>query len=295
MSILSLLALPFSPAPAGGASPRLPPAPGSLDAAREAGRRVGTVHGQYRAWVEDFLDMFTTTTLMGGKSLWDSSTAKLRAEALAKVQAENDKLPALPTAPTVEMAQAMREGFAEGAQAGYEADLFMNRAVWVACELAKAAVLARASLPTVGIAGFADKFSDCAAQTASRAILEMTGSEVEAAYLVRAFGLPRTSLGSVEAAIAYARNWFEMVGLKLAAKPGGLAPVAQGGVAGRYVVFFEGGARGGHVVFADLTPDGMRIIDNQLGSVWNSVADAQRALGMKVTTVSRIEAIQIPR
>ena len=239
--------------------------------------------------------MFTTTTLMGGKSLWDSSSVKIRAEVLAKVQAEHDKLPALPVASSVEIAAAMRAGFAEGAKAGYEADLFMNRAVWVACELAKAAVVARASVPTVGIGGFADKFSDCAAQTASRAILEMTGAQVDAAYLVRAFGLPRTSLGSVEAAIAYARNWFEMVGLRLAAKPGGLAPVAQGGTAGRYVVFFEGGSRGGHVVFADLTPDGIRIIDNQLGSVWGSLADAQRALGMRATTVSRIEAIELPR
>jgi hypothetical protein len=287
----------WHPAPASRVTLPVAPVPGSLAAARETGARVGKVHGEFRAWFELFIRLFNWTGFSGQyPPVWSTLSPKQRLQAIAEVQRAYTSLPTLPSAKTVEEAQEMRKGFAEGAKVAYEANQFMNRAVWAACELAKAYVTARASVPSVAmVRGFSDLFSDCAAQTASRAILEMTGVDVPASYLVRTFGLPRASIDGYEAAVAYARNWFAAVGLELAPRAGGLLPVAQGGVAGRYVLFLKGGARGGHVVFADLTASEMRVIDNQLGSVWTSVAEAERALGMKATTSSRIVSATVPQ
>jgi hypothetical protein len=286
----------WHPAPAAGSSPASPPVPGSLQAAREAGAKVGKVHGEFRAWAESFLDLFTSTRATGGMALWDRLPPEERLRVIAKVQWTYDNLPALPPAGTVEQAAAMRAGFADAAKTSYEAERLMNQAVWAACELAKAAALARAAAPTpTTIAGFSDKFSDCAAQTASRAIQEMTGVEVPAGYLVRTFGLPRTTLSGFNDAMAYAKNWFVAAGIRLANRAGGLAPVAQGGTAGRYVLFLRGGSSGGHVVFAEVTATSMRVIDNQLGTVWGSVEEASRALGMAPASAWRIESITLPQ
>jgi hypothetical protein len=252
----------WHPAPAAGVTPPSPPVPGSpaarVQAAKAIGARVGRVHGEFRAWLENFLDMFTTTGVTGGIPAWIRLPPQRQQEAIALVQKNYDSLPRLPPAATTEEAAAMRDGFLDAVTLSYEADQFMNRAVWAACELAKAVAIAGASTQSVSAIGsFADKFSDCAAQTASRAILEMTGTEVPASYLVRAFGLPRTSIAGYDAAVAYARNWFKMVGIELAPNPGGFVPVAQGGIAGRYVVFLKGGARGGHVVFGEVSTGGI--------------------------------------
>lgn len=116
---------------------------------------------------------------MGGITLWDRMTSDQRRRYLANVQSEFDRLPKLPTATNLTMVSAIREGFESGAGSAYEAQRFQYRAVWVACELAKAAILGRAATPTVRAIGsaFTSRFSDCAAPTAARITQEMTGVE----------------------------------------------------------------------------------------------------------------------
>lgn len=167
--------------------------------------------------------------------------------------------------------------------------------MWAVAELAKAAALSHAATPSaIGIAGSAGLDRDCAARTAARAIREVTGIEVAPTELERAFGLPTTSMNGFDAAVAYCRNWFTGIGIRLAPTPGGFAPVAQGGVPGSYVLFMKGGASGGHVIYGEVTPSGLRIVDDQLGRSWTSVMSAQNALGMQLVTVNRIEGIVVP-
>jgi hypothetical protein len=285
-----------TPAPAAGVTPPSPPVPGSLEAARQAGRKVGEAYGEFKAWQETFLELFTATAATGGVVLWDRLPPERRLEVIGKVQHAYDTLPALPASTSIEMAAALRQGFQEGAKAQYESERLLTRAVWVACELAKAFAVAKASAPVsvVAIRSAADGFTDCAARTASRAVLEMTGVEVPADQLVRNFGLPMSATQGFEAAVSYARNWFTKMGITLAARVGGFGPVREGGTIGRYVIFFKGGPSGGHVVFGEVTATEVRIIDDQKGKVWSSLMQAQNYLGMKAATSSRIESITLP-
>jgi hypothetical protein len=103
--------------------------------------------------------------------------------------------------------------------------------------------------------------------------------------------LPRVSISGYDAAVAYARNWFEGIGIKLAPRPGGFY---AGGTNGRYVIFLKGGAAGGHVVYSKVTAAGVKVIDNQIGSVWASLEAAQGKRGMQATAAYRVESVTVP-
>lgn len=280
------------PAPAAGATARIPLAP-PLEAARIAAERVGRAYGAFRADLdEDFFVIFETP-FMGGIVLWDRMSPDEQRRHMTKVQLEFDRLPKLPVATSIPMAAAVREGFESGAMSGYEVKRTEFRAVWVACELAKAIILARASTPSVTAVGsaFTSRFSDCGAQTAARIIQEATGVQTSASFLARTFGLPRVSIAGYDAAVSYALNWFEGIGIKLAPKPGGFYIRGQ---AGRYVIFMKGGATGGHVVYGEVSASGLQVIDNQLGAVWKSLEAAQGKLGMQATAAYRVESVALP-
>jgi hypothetical protein len=151
----------------------------------------------------------------------------------------------------------------------------------------------------VAIGAFdSSKLSDCAAQTAARAIREMNGAEVDASWLRRTYGLPRVAISNLRDAISYALNWFEGIGIKLAPKPVDFRYASQRGVPqgviDRYVVFFKGGKDGGHVVYGEITANGTRIIDNQAGLMWTDVVSAQNALRMEIAAGFRIESVTVP-
>ncbi|MGP3954041.1 hypothetical protein [Streptomyces sp. 7N604] len=253
---------------------------------------------------EDFCDLFLKPRPeLAGVVLWDRMDKDQRLAKIAIVQDAYTKLPPLPTATNPVMAAAVREGFSQGANATYENERFKTRALWVAAELAKAAIFALAAGPVGGGAvvvrgigsAFTTRFSDCAAQTASRAVLEITGAEVEAAAFVRRFGLPRETISNYAAAEAYARNWFDQVGIKLVPNPGGFQPTVYGGVDGHYVVFMRGGATDGHVVYGRITGNTVLIIDQQLvGRTWDSVMTAERVLKMQLAAAYRIDKVVVP-
>ncbi len=285
----------FTPAPAAGATPPSPPPPSQAAkiAARAEGVGIGKTYGQFREWEENFLDLLNTPH--GGVSVWDRMSTAERVTATKKIQDLYNGLPQLSPQTDPELAAAQRDGFKEGAGRGYDEARFETRAVWALAELAKAAALSMAGSPgAVGIEGSAALDRDCAARTAARAIREMTGIEMDAAELEGKFGLPASALQGFDAATAYCRNWFTGMGIRLAETPGGFAPMAEGGKEGSYVLFMRGGASGGHVVYGEVTPSGLRIVDDQLGRSWTSVRAAQDALGMELVTVSRIEEIVVP-
>jgi len=227
---------------------------------------------------------------MGGIVLWDRMAPKERRATLERVQREYTKLPSLPTAANLTELQAIEEGYRSGSNYSYQTERFKFRAVWATCELAMA-VFSGPAQPELRIAAAStSKFSDCAAQTASRLIREMLGIDVEAAFLSRTFGLPKTAL-TYKDAMSYARHWFEMIGVKLSTKPGGFRP---GGEIGKYVIFMRGGASGGHVVYGEVTSTGITIVDNQIGKIWNSLERAQAQLGMQATAAYRVEAVIVP-
>jgi RHS repeat-associated protein len=155
--------------------------------------------------------------------------------------------------------------------------------------------LGTAKVPTrIGASGGLD---DCAACTAARAIRESTGIEVEAAELVRKYGLPSKTIISFTTALNYAKNYLTRIGIRLAEKPRGFAPIAEGGTEGMYAIFLEGGKSGGHVVFGRVTKSGLEVIDDQLGGAgrtWSSIESAERALGMKAKAAYRIESVTPP-
>lgn len=281
----------FTPAPAAGVSPPPPLLP-DIRAARDAARKVGEAYGRFQADRQEFVDFFTQTGLTGGVAPWNRTSPKEKLELLAKVQRAYAALPPLPPSSSLEMAKAVRDGFREGAKIGFDAARFEYRAVWVACELAKAFAIGKASVPTtyhIGSAAF-DKTRDCAARTAARAILELTGLEVESAGLVETFGLPSESIDGYRMAVAYTRSWFQRLGFTV----GDLVDFEQAvrsRIAGRYLVFFQGR---GHVVYGEITATEVRLIDDQAGRVWRSVMEAQNYLGVKIGGAYRIESYLPP-
>src|SRR5690348_11761492 len=98
----------WHPAPVPGAMPPSPLAPGSpaarIQAAKAIGARVGRVHGEFRAWIENFLDMFAATGITGGVATWNTLRPQRQQEVIALVQRNYDSLPRLPTAATTEEA-----------------------------------------------------------------------------------------------------------------------------------------------------------------------------------------------
>jgi hypothetical protein len=60
------------------------------------------------------------------------------------------------------------------------------------------------------------------------------------------------------------------------------------------VIFMKGGATGGHVVYGEVTATGVKVIDNQIGSVWASLEAAQGKLGMQATAAYRVESVTVP-
>jgi len=290
----------WQPAPAPGAS-RPQPLPPAAEAARladEAARReaekVGREYGRLKADLEENIKTTFETPFMGGITLWDRMTDDERRKRMTNIQNELARLPKLPTATSLSMVAAVRTGFSEGADAAYETRKFEFRAVFVACELAKLAILNKASTPSLTAVGAAStsRFSDCAAQTAARITQEMTGVETSAEFLVRAFGLPRTSISGYDAAVAYALNWFEGVGIKLSPKPAYFNPQVP---PGKFVIFLKGGGSGGHVVYGEVSAGGIKVIDHQIGTVWSSLEAAQAKLGMQATAAYRVEAVVIPQ
>lgn len=56
----------------------------------------------------------------------------------------------------------------------------------------------------------------------------------------------------------------------------------------------KGGSTGGHVVYGEVTATGVKVIDNQIGSVWTSLQAAQNKLGMEATGAFRVESVTVP-
>ena len=280
----------FTPAPAAGASPPSPPVPGSVEESRQIGNGIGVLHGQFLAWANSFLDLLQTP--QAGVSVWDRMSASEHASVLAKVQANYASLPKLPKGVDAAHDAALRQGFNEGAGRSYESERFMARAVWALAELAKGAAVAAASGPTPFTIGGQ---RDCAAQTAARIITTLgeNSPATSADFLVRTYGLPRTSLSGFNDAVVYARQWFENLGIVLDRNPGGFFPAAQGGVKGSYVLFFRGAADE-HVIYGQVTETGLILIDDQLGRQWTSVMSAQNALHMELVKSYRVIEVVVP-
>jgi len=133
---------------------------------------------------------------------------------------------------------------------------------------------------------------DCAAQTAARAIQEITGEEISAADLVREHGLPTKVISGFKDAVAEAKHYFSRVGLELSPKPGGFASVSEGGTEGSYVIFLKGGEEGGHVVYGQVIESVIRVVDDQLGKVWSSLEAVQKDLGLAARSAYRITEIK---
>jgi hypothetical protein len=142
---------------------------------------------------------------------------------------------------------------------------------------------------TVAIAGL----GDCAACTAARAINEIIpGAEIDAQDLVRNVGLPRKSISGYEEAEAFARHYFSENGLVLDVGLPTFRPVAEEGLEGQYVIFFRGGAEGGHVIYGEVTSSGLRLIDDQLGKSWSSLESAKSQLGLEPKRSYRIKGVR---
>jgi hypothetical protein len=109
----------WHPAPAPGASPRMPLPPES-EAARTAAEKVGREYGKFRAELDSFFFAIFETPGMGGITLWDRMTPDERRKTMAKVQVEFGQLPNLPTATNLTMVVAIREGFQSGSSSAYE-------------------------------------------------------------------------------------------------------------------------------------------------------------------------------
>jgi hypothetical protein len=291
--------LPFNPAPAPGATPRQPYPP-AVEAARREGERIGQIYGRFKADVEQgFLKNFEPRPELAGVVLWDRMGPDDRRQLLANYSRKVQALPKLPVAPNRAEAAALREGFLSGSSRAYESRRFEYWAVYVACELAQQLVLIVATGgtgPVVRSIGAAaeTKFSDCAAHTASRVILEATGIEVSAPELFRAFGLPRQAISKLADAIAYAKNYFTKLGIVLRPTP---VPLERGisltrYPPGRYVIFMEG--IDGHVVYGEIAKDSITIIDDQIGKRWSSITAAQYDLQMRVRVAYLIEQVTPP-
>jgi hypothetical protein len=280
-----------TPAPAAGVTAPSSPVPGTPAAARAAGRRIGEAHGEYRAWSKEFLGLLNDRH--AGVSAWERMSTAERTAAAKKITDTYNALPKLPKGRTPEEDAALQQGFAEGAEAGYRADLFMNRAVWVAAQLLLVAIAHGEPAEPLAIGSFG-KMEDCTSHVAARLMLEVAEAEVPAEFLLRTFGLPRkvrSEPGAFELASAYARRWFEGVGVRFAEEPGGFR---GGGTLGRYVLVM-GNDGEGHVVFGEVTQAGLRIVDDQGGTrIWNSVDAAQRAVGLKVRKAWRVERVEVP-
>jgi RHS repeat-associated protein len=142
---------------------------------------------------------------------------------------------------------------------------------------------------TIGICGS----GDCTAFTASRAIRDIRGIEIDAAELVSKYGLPKKVITSFKDAVTSAKHYFTKLGIELSPKPGGFTTVAQGGIEGSYVIFLEGGAEGGHVIYGQVSKSGLGVIDDQLGRSWSSVEAAANSLGLKPGSAYRIDNINL--
>ncbi|WP_433654738.1 hypothetical protein ACQPW1_28540 [Nocardia sp. CA-128927] len=281
-------------APAPGVFRPPPPVPGSLDAARQAGRKIGVAYGEFDSAVEEFMSRVNYHGAWGAyRSEWEKEKPERKLKVLLEMQHEYDALPKLPPTTSLAMAKALREGFREGAKNGYEAARFEALVVWVFCEFAKDYALARAAVPSVHhIGAAASSARDCTAHTASRAILEMTGVEVSPEKLVARFGIPTESVDTgYRVAVAYARSWFERLGFRLSDLLDFEQAIRRRAV-GRYAVFFQGK---GHVVFGEITATEVRLIDDQSKVVYRSVIEAQNGTGYQIGGAYKIESVAIPQ
>ncbi|VFA97183.1 Uncharacterised protein [Nocardia cyriacigeorgica] len=284
----------WSPAPAAGATVPPPQVPGSRQDAYAQGARIGELYGQFDAWVDKLSDLFDSSTLTGGVRLWDRLSPEERSKALLLIKRGVESLPALPKPARADLAAALREGFVARRRTSYEAARFLNRAVWVACELAMIVVIDKAATPSPSMIGsIVTRNRDCAAHTASIVIREVAGHDVAAERLVKIYGLPPESMYGFKDAMKYAIQWFEAVGFRFAEKLGGFAPARQGGQVGRYVLFFER-PNGGHVVYGEVTNAELVIIDGQAGKQWTNVAEAQRAINGELKRAQRIVGVDFP-
>jgi hypothetical protein len=281
-----------TPAPAPGASPPAPPVPGSIQADFTTGMDIGRAHGRFLADADQF--MSTLKADHGGVSLWERMTQAERDAAVARIQRDYRNLPRLPKGVDAVHDKALRGGFALTARNTYDTERWLTKAVLVGFELLKGAIIgAAAAPPAVGIGAVNnERWSDCAAQTASLALRNAGRAEIDPALLRANFGLPRVAL-SYKDAEAFAKNWFTQLGLALS-PTNAVQDVERGrAAAGDYVLFMKGGASGGHVVFASVRADGtMLIVDGQIGVTWTSLVSAQNQLGMQASGAFRIESIE---
>lgn len=283
-----------TPAPAPGASPPPPPVPGSIQADFATGMAIGRAHGRFLADADQF--MSTLKTEHGGVSLWERMTPAERTAAVERIQRELQNLPQLPKGVDDAHDVALRDGFARTARSSYDASRWTNKAVMVGFELLKGAIIgAAATPPAVGIgAVHSERWSDCAAQTASVALRNAGKGEIDAGLLRANFGLPRTAMGYNDA-VAFAKNWFTQLGVNLS-PTNAIQDLERGrAAAGDYVMFMNGGPSGGHVVHVTVNPGGtMLITDNQIGLTWTSVMSAQNKLGMQASGAHLITSVTGP-
>jgi hypothetical protein len=294
-----------TPAPAPGAQPPPPPVPGSIDADFATGLAIGRAHGKFLADADQF--MATLKADQGGVSLWERMTPDERARAVERIRSEHRNLPKLPKGVDAAHDKALHDGFARGARNTYEAEQWLNRAVVIGFELLKGAIIGAAASPTpVGIGAVDNaRWSDCAAQTASLALRNLPENPqfIEPALLRANFGLPRVAL-SYDQAVAFAKNWFTALGLRLSPKNAIQEVERNRAVAGDYVLFMRGGQSGGHVVFLTVNADGTMLIqDGQLPvlidgvqhpSAWTTLVGAQNALRMQASGAFMIEPLATP-
>jgi hypothetical protein len=291
---------PVTPAPAPGATARQP-LPPPVESARREGERIGRIYGEFQATLEQEFYLFFSdmSGKLAGATIWDRMGPDDRRKLLATNTQKVQALPKLPPTSNLVEATAQREGFRSEAGRAYESKRFEYWSVRVACDLATDLVVALATggagpvVRGIGATSY-EKFKDCAAHTASRAVLEATGIEVSPGYLFRTFGLPRETLSSIRAAIAYAKNYFTKLGIILRPEPIALEaglPLTRYPL-GRYVIFMEGA--GGHVVYGEITKDGITIIDDQIGKRWSSIFAAEYDLKMQIRVGYLIDQVNPP-
>ncbi|WP_146034352.1 hypothetical protein [Rhodococcus sp. ENV425] len=276
------------------------PSPSNPDQAEAAGANIGRLYGRFQADVEKFFSVMEKD--WGGAKAWDLLSPAEKEKILSSISGEYGRLPRLPAVPDRRVSEALKLGFRKAFGNAYLVTLVEFHCVLIMTELLREFAVTRAATGVVakiggaGAASYVKNINDCAAHTASIAYREMIGIEVSAEWLARTSGLPQAAYAStgskaLEFAQQYALNWFTRLGFKIATKSGGFATVREGGVIGRYVVFYRGAHGTGHVVYGEVTSDGLRIVDGQLGKVWYSVNHSQSSIG-EILKSYRIESIK---
>jgi len=169
-------------------------------------------------------------------------------------------------------------------------DMALDTAVTVGGAAVAAKVLGTPKAPEVAIRIGGEGAMDCAAHTAARILNESTGSDYTVGEIRAMHDLPAAAkTGGWAKAMSEAMDYFKSIGIKFSDGKGGLR---AGGTEGRYAVFFSGGKDGGHVMYGEVKEGVVRLMDDQVGKTYDSVAAAEKGYGGKAEKAVRVESAE---